>query len=1090
MTTNTTIQKLQKENELLKKQIEEIKTGIKGHPKYKETVSALSESEERFKQLSNLAYEGIIIHDNGIAIDTNLAIEKISGYSRKEIIGNSIIDLFVPEKYKALVYEQIIKNLTIPYKIEAKHKNGYFIPIEIESRNITIGNKKTRVTAIRDLSEKIKTMKELEDSREKYKKTSDLFRLLADTTPDMIWAKDMDGNFTFVNKAICKDLINAKDTEEPIGKHVMFFANRERDTHSDNKEWFTFGEECGDSDAITIKNGKPSRFIEYGNVFGKNLILDVYKAPLLNDKSEMIGTVGSARDITKQKEADEKLKLSEERYRMLFENAPDPIVIHNGKTILDVNIATVKSLEKSKNELIGKDLPSFIHPDDLAISRQRMKEMLNNFKPLESIELRIITPSGKEITTIATPTPIYFNGNATFMVTYHDITNRKKAEEAIANKEQQFKAVIESAYDAIYLVDYYSTQIILANQQAANQTGFTANELLTLTIADINPAFNDDRFRNDLRLKIINETLVTVEMANKHKKGYSFPAEVRISMINYNGRKTLLAFVRDITERKNAEKALMESEERFKKLSDITFEGILIHEKGVAIDMNNALPNMFGYKKEELMGKNLIQLLVSKKYHPIIGEHMKEEYAHCYRVIGIRKDGTHFPLELEAKSIKYKNKTTLRVAAFRDISYRVKNERDLQKAYEELYEQKEKLEELNDKLKKNVEQTNKINKELEISKKRAEESDRLKSAFLANMSHEIRTPMNGILGFTSLLKNLNISPQERLTYLDIIDKSGNRLINIINNLIDISKIESGQMTVSKADCNITKEMKELYAFFKLECRQKRLELIYSNNFSDEPLIVNTDQDKFTAIVTNLIKNAIKYTKEGSIEFGFNIKHDNIEFFVKDTGIGIPEKRHKAIFERFIQADIEDRQAYEGAGLGLAISMAYVKMLGGELRVDSFEGKGSTFYFTIPYTAPTKKEPFEESKKPVTSSHNKIPKLNILIAEDELFADELLTIIVKKFVGNLYHAKTGEEAITIFKKHPNIDLILMDIKMQHTNGYQASKEIRKLSDKVIIIAQTANALVGDREKAMESGCNDYIAKPIIKNDLLKKISDFF
>lgn len=1090
MTTNSTIRKLQKENELLKKQIKEMKKEIRAHSKYKETLTALQESEDRFKQLSDLAYEGIIIHDNGIVIDVNLAIEKISGYLREEIIGANMFDLFVPEKYQALVHENIIKNRTLPYKIEAKHKNGHFIPIEIESRNITIGNKKTRVTAIRDLSEKVKTMKELEDSREKYKKASELFRLLADTTPDMIWAKDMEGNFTFVNKAICENLINAKDTEEPIGKHVMFFVNRERAAHPDNKEWFTFGEECVDSDAITIKNRKTSRFIEYGNVFGKNLILDVYKAPLWNDKSEMIGTVGSARDITKQQEAEEKLKRSEERYRMLFENAPDPIVIHNGKTILDVNIATVKSLGvKSKNDLIGKDLLPYIHPDDLAMSRKRMKKMLDNFNPLESKEMRIITSAGKEITTIATPTPIHFNGEVAFMVTYHDITNRKKAEEIIANKEQQLNTIIESAFDAIYLIDYYTTQIILANQQAANQTGFTTEELLTLTISDINPAFNDDRFRNDLRLKIINETLVTVEMTNKHKKGHTFPAEVRTSMINYNGRKTLLAFVRDITERKKAEKALMESEERFKKLSDITFEGILIHEKGVAIDMNNALPKMFGYKKEELMGKNLIQLLVSKKYHPIIAGHMKEEYAHSYRVIGIRKDGTPFPLELEAKTVNYKNKTTIRVAALRDISYRVKNERDLQKAYEELYEQKEKLEELNDKLKKSIEHTNKINKELEIAKKRAEESDRLKSAFLANMSHEIRTPMNGILGFTTLLKNLNISPQERLTYLDIIEKSGSRLVNIINNLIDISKIESGQMTVSKADCNITKELKELYAFFKLECRQKRLELIYSN-ISDEPLIVNTDQDKFTAIVTNLIKNAIKYTKRGSIKFGYNVKNDNIEFFVKDTGIGIPKERQKAIFERFIQADIEDRQAYEGAGLGLAISMAYVKMLGGKIGVESIEGEGSTFYFTLPYTPPAKKEPLEKSKKPVASSHNKIPKLNILIVDDEPYADELLTIIVKKFADNLYHAKTGEEAIDIFKKHPNIDLILMDMKMQNINGYQASKEIRKLSDKVIIIAQTAMALSGEREKALESGCNDYISKPIIKKVLLEKISNFF
>ncbi len=1179
-----------------------IHTSMHDISKQEEISNELSESENRFKQLSNLSFEGIIIHEFGTAIDVNLAIEKISGYTREEIIGNSILDIFVPEEYKPLVMDEIIKNKTSPYHIEARHKAGHLVPIEIESRNITINNKKVRVTAIRDLSERKMHQSELEKSREQYKSAYDLFRLMLDTTPDMIWAKDMEGNFTFTNKAICEKLINAKDVEEPIGKHVMYFVNREREAHPENKEWFTFGEECGDSDAITIKNRKASRFIEYGNVFGKNLILDVVKTPLWNEKGEMIGTVGSARDITKQKEADKELKLSEQRYRMLFENSPDPIIIHDGKVILDVNTATLlKSGLKSKTELIGNDVLALVHPEDRPKAINRMKKMLKDSTALETEEFRILSYSGEELTVIASPAPITFKGKSAFMVTYHDITSRKKAEQAIAEKENQFHTVVEAAPDAILLMDYYSTRIILANRQASLQTGYTDQELLTLTIMDIHPPFKDDEYRNHVRGRIIEEKTVSLEMDITHKDGNTFPAEVTVTFLYYNGGKVLLAFVKDITERKMAEKDIRDSQERFKTLSDITFEGILIHNKGVAIDLNLSLANMFGYTKEELVGKNMIKMLTAKESIPLIKANLNKKHAESYRVIGIKKDGTRFPVELEAKSVTLNNNQSIRVAAFRDISERVKTEEAF-KSSEEKFKNafvtspdsisisswktgryvavnqsfvdtmgyteeeaigrtslelniwkdpskrsrfvkrlqskkmitnleaefvtksgktiyallsastiefagepcilsigrditdrvasEEKLKVLYEELRQQNITLEKLNEELKAAKQKAEEADRLKSAFLANMSHEIRTPMNGILGFSGLLKNINITTQERLTYINVIEQSGNRLLNIINDLIDISKIEAGQMTVNRVECNITNQLKNIYTFFKRESQQKNIELILHHQVKKDLLTLITDEDKFVAILTNLIKNALKYTKEGSIVVGYRRDNGFVEFFVKDTGIGISADRHEAIFERFVQADIEDREVYEGAGLGLAITKAYVTMLGGDIWLESEKGKGSTFYFTLPDNSPnTILKPVKEQKRDM-DKETKISKLNILIVEDEVFSDQLLTVVLKKIANNIYHAKSGLHAIDAFKKHPDIDLIMMDIKMREMDGYQATKEIRKLDKNVIIIAQTAYALLGDREKALEAGCNDYLPKPIIKKKVLETISKYF
>ncbi len=252
------------------------------------------------------------------------------------------------------------------------------------------------------------------------------------------------------------------------------------------------------------------------------------------------------------------------------------------------------------------------------------------------------------------------------------------------------------------------------------------------------------------------------------------------------------------------------------------------------------------------------------------------------------------------------------------------------------------------KLEKNDKEREELLKELYRAKEKAEESDRLKSAFLANMSHEIRTPMNGILGFTDLLENTNLSNEEKQKYLGIIKKSGNRLLSVINDIIDISKIESGQVDIKVSSTNINELLKEIYTFFKPEAEKKGLQFSYVFNLPDEKSVIETDRDKVFAVLTNLVKNAIKYTDEGTIGFGYKKKDKTIEFFVSDTGIGVPAERQNEIFERFVQADIEDKRALQGSGLGLAIAKSYVKILGGEIRVKSGAESGSEFYFTIPH----------------------------------------------------------------------------------------------------------------------------------------------
>jgi len=381
-------------------------------------------------------------------------------------------------------------------------------------------------------------------------------------------------------------------------------------------------------------------------------------------------------------------------------------------------------------------------------------------------------------------------------------------------------------------------------------------------------------------------------------------------------------------------------------------------------------------------------------------------------------------------------------------------------------------------------------RELLKAKERAEESDRLKTAFLTNMSHEIRTPMNGILGFAGLLKESDLTGEDQQKYIRIIEKSGARMLNIIHNIIDISKIESEQMEISFLETNVNEQIKFIYNFFEPEVEGKGIRFFFKNSLPAKEAIIQTDPEKIYAILTNLVKNAIKFTDEGSIEFGYEKKGEYLEFFVKDTGIGIPKDRQEAIFERFVQADISDINKYEGAGLGLSIAKAYVEMLGGKICLESEEGKGSIFYFTIPYNAEKLVKKLNMNFVSEDDDEGQIKNLKILIAEDDETSDLLITRMLKKISNEVLHAKTGVETIEVCRNHPDLDLVLMDIRMPTMGGYEATRQIRLFNKDVIIIAQTAYALMGDREKSIEAGCNDYISKPIDSTLLMELIQRHF
>jgi signal transduction histidine kinase/PAS domain-containing protein len=384
----------------------------------------------------------------------------------------------------------------------------------------------------------------------------------------------------------------------------------------------------------------------------------------------------------------------------------------------------------------------------------------------------------------------------------------------------------------------------------------------------------------------------------------------------------------------------------------------------------------------------------------------------------------------------------------------------------------------------------KAEEELKDALIKAQESDRLKSAFLANMSHEIRTPMNGILGFTNLLAETNITAEEKREFISIIQKSSERMLNTVNDLIDISKIETGQMQTVYSKINVNQQLQTLIEFFVLQAKEKNLTLKFNNKITNYDTVISTDVTKFDSILTNLIKNAIKYTDSGTIEVGCSNEGNYLLFYVRDTGIGIPKHRQEAVFKRFEQADINDSRAMQGSGLGLAIAKAYVEMLGGKIWLESQEGKETVFSFTLPnYTV--EQTPQTDYKADLSVPHKiNNRKLKILIAEDDEVGFIYLKTILKPFHSEIIHCKNGNEAVDFCRRNPDLNLILMDMRMPGLNGFEATREIRNFNKNVRIVAQTAFALAGNKEKAIEAGCNDFIPKPINRNDIISIVEELF
>ncbi len=382
------------------------------------------------------------------------------------------------------------------------------------------------------------------------------------------------------------------------------------------------------------------------------------------------------------------------------------------------------------------------------------------------------------------------------------------------------------------------------------------------------------------------------------------------------------------------------------------------------------------------------------------------------------------------------------------------------------------------------------NEELIKAKEKAEESDRLKTEFLNNMSHEIRTPMNAIQGFSNFLNESDLTNEKRNFYINIIQNSGNQLLRIVDDILEISELETKQVRVSENEVCLNDFLLELFSIFDIKAKESKIPLYLKKGLSDKDSAIITDKTKLNKILSNLLENALKFTNEGFIEFGYTVVNNEIEIYVKDTGIGIKTDKQEIIFERFSQENENTATNYGGLGLGLSITKENTGLLGGKIWVKSEKGKGSTFFVTIPYK-PAYSNTEITSQSTIVNQKSSVEKYTILIVEDEEFSYLYLETLFEKLDLNstILLVKNGKEAVEMCKTNSKIDFVLMDLKMPIMNGYVTTKQIKEFRPELPIVAQTAYSTTADKNKAISAGCDDFISKPISKEALISMIDKY-
>lgn len=822
---------------------------------------------------------------------------------------------------------------------------------------------------------------------------------------------------------------------------------------------------------ITTKSGELRLFEENG--------VGVYS----EDNGELIAIEGYVIDITERKKNENKLR----QLSTAVNQSPAVIVITDTKGNIEYANPKFTELTKYKLEEVIGENPRILKSGEQPKSfYKNMWETILAGKTWKG-DVHNIKKTGETFWERVSISPIYDeSGNIkNFIKIAEDITKQKHDLLKLQQSEESYRRLIETTSEGFWLINKQS-KTIGVNKSLCKMLGYSKNEMLGKTPYDFVDDENYKIFQHQISISNNDkQRIYEIQLQKKDGKNIFALFSATTMLDHENNFDGSFAFVRDISEQKRSQliQKILYNISKANTISDNlqTLISIIQKEVGKVVDTTNFYVALWNEKNDILSFPyyaDQYDRFTTAKAEKTLTKYVIETKKPLLADIDLKRDlfekgklnyvGTRSKIWM---GVPLKNEGEV-FGVFAVQNY------DDKEAYSK--EDLSIMEIIADQISISI-QRKQSEEALKRALAKATESDKLKSAFLQNISHEIRTPMNGLLGFTSLLKNSDLSGEEQQEFVDIIMESGGRLLNTLDDIMNISMIETGQITTITSDFNVNKELEQQFELHKDETTKKGLEFVINTDKSINEIILETDYDKFNSILSYLIRNAIKYTFKGTIEVGFKIRNDHLEFYVKDSGIGIPSDRLEAIFDIFVQADLAEVKAKEGSGLGLSITKAYVEILGGKIWAESTEGKGSTFYFTIPYKSDDNQILMAEDA--MTKDLN---DLKILIVEDEDFSIEYLKIVLRKYASNFLQAKNGQEAIDIARENPDLDLIFMDIRMPIVNGYKATEEIRKFNTDVKIIAQSAYALQGDEDKALNIGCDAYLTKPIDKKELLETV----
>lgn len=678
-----------------------------------------------------------------------------------------------------------------------------------------------------------------------------------------------------------------------------------------------------------------------------------------------------------------------------------------------------------------------------------------------------------------------------------DITERIESKRLLEKSEKKYRDIFEKSYDAVFML---SNGILTdCNKAALKIFGYDSKEEFLQThpakiSPEKQPCGENSYSKADKMIDIaIEKGSNRFRWYHKKRNGKSFPTEVTLTKIDEkDGVDAIHVVVKDITDKvrnEAVEKVVYTISKEAISISDFNeFSTVLKNELNTVIDTSNLylavynkLSNTINISfvvdeleeiKEFSAKKSLTGLVIHTKKPMLIS---KEQQEKLIKEGTIEQIGSLSQIWMGVPLfIKKEVFGALVLQSYTDKN--AYNQSDLQL-----------LEFVANQLSSIIQRKNAENN-LKEALQKAQESDKLKSAFLANMSHEIRTPMNGIIGFSELLANPSISASDRNKYAQIVVNSSKQLLTIVNDILDISKIEAGAIQLHYEHVNINKLLNNLYEFYKPIALEKKLEIKLVNGLENLKSVIDIDKTKLNQVLTNLLSNSFKFTKTGSVIFGYELIDQTLRFFVKDTGIGIAKELHEKIFDRFIQADYEVKNQNRGTGLGLAISKKFVEMFKGNMWLDS-DANGTTVYFTVPYQkSKTTAISTVIEKKPIEDNVNTIES-TVLVAEDE----EYNMLYIKELFSNtkikIIEAFDGEAAVKLALENPAVQLVLMDIKMPKLNGVEAMKAIKKVRPQLPIVVLSAFAMESDRELSVQQGFDAYLSKPIDKKKLFALISQF-